>query len=90
MAVADSNHEQEWGLIKSGKGREEEKRRTEEEPQFATGAHFLSGTKGRNYEAVSRSDILSIWSLCGRQKKKLGEHRNCDKRCLSGQESPVK
>ena len=26
-AVADSNHEQEWGLIKSGKGREEERRR---------------------------------------------------------------
>ena len=57
LAAADSNHEQEWGLIKSGQGERETRR--EEEPQFATGAHFLSSTKRRNYEAGGEQQDLA-------------------------------
>ena len=71
-AVADSNHDQEWGLIKSGKG-EETKRREEEEPQFATGAHFLCGTKGRNYETG-----------VGSQSESAAVHLLGDKNCTVG------
>ena len=73
-AAADSNHEQEWALIKSGKGRDEKRR--EEEPQFATGAHFLSGTKGRNYEAVRHppSSVCCLSGVCvATRKSSFGE-----------------
>ena len=86
-AVADSNHDQEWGLIKSGKGEEKNRRRGGTTICNRWVHIFLCGTKGRNYETgVGRQSLCCPSRFCVAEEA-LGVPQNCDKRCLSEQES---